>query len=153
MAGIEFDVNKESIVELRKFQKEKLALLMKKVGDQSQPLKESVLIVWRDIMDHFRDESGPEGKWTPLNPKTLARRRQGKGRFSAKILQDTGRLRQSVVTELSQNQGKVGTNMDYARTHQKGDSSRNIPQREFIWVSRQAADQLFKRFIKWNSID
>ena len=45
------------------------------------------------IGDTFRAQGRPG--WTPLRPRTLAARRQGKGAGSGRILQNTGKLRSS----------------------------------------------------------
>lgn len=86
-----------------------------------------------DIIDHFSSETSPQGPW-----KELKRPRSGK------ILQLTGRLRGSVLpgaggTEvMGQNAVRMFSNVEYSRTHDEGDESRNIPQREFMWLSDKA---------------
>jgi phage virion morphogenesis (putative tail completion) protein len=70
---------------------------------------------------------------------------------ASKILVDTGRLKQSVVV-LAASADAVrtrdqltlvwGTRVPYARQHQQGDPSRNLPARPFLGVSRQAERRL-----------
>jgi len=70
---------------------------------------------------------------------------------ASKILVDTGRLKQSVVV-LAASADAVrtrdqltlvwGTRVPYARRHQQGDSSRNLPARPFLGVSKQAKQRL-----------
>ena len=69
----------------------------------------------------------------------------------SKILVDTGRLKQSVVV-LAASADAVrthdqltlvwGTRVPYARQHQQGDPSRNLPARPFLGVSKQAERRL-----------
>ena len=72
-----------------------------------------------------------EVPWPALSPAYAKRKKSGGG-----ILELTGDLRDSLVHLVT---GKtsvdVGTNLIYARTHQLGDPSRNIPQREFLGLS------------------
>jgi phage gpG-like protein len=70
---------------------------------------------------------------------------------ASKILVDTGRLKQSVVA-LAASADAVrthdqltlvwGTRVPYARQHQQGDPSRNLPARPFLGVSKQAEQRL-----------
>jgi len=70
---------------------------------------------------------------------------------ASKILVDTGRLKQSVVA-LAASADAVrthdqltlvwGTRVPYAQQHQQGDSSRNLPARPFLGVSKQAEQRL-----------
>ena len=70
---------------------------------------------------------------------------------ASKILVDTGRLKQSVVV-LAASADAVrtrdqltlvwGTRVPYARQHQQGDPSRNLPARPFLGVSKQAKQRL-----------
>lgn len=100
-------------------------------------------IGFRDIVGHFDDEMSPDGKWEPRSQKTNEAydKRGGAYRSSNKLLQLTGELRKSIIPGTGQSkiigQGsvKMFAGTDYSRTHDEGDSSRNIPQREFMWIS------------------
>ena len=87
------------------------------------------------VARNFREEGRP--KWSPLSPKTIERRR-GK---SGKILQDTGKLRNSIVNaaagkapgavwQVSDKYLLAGTNLVYAATHQYGRDK--IPARPYL---------------------
>ncbi|CDX19692.1 Mu-like prophage protein [Mesorhizobium sp. ORS 3359] len=78
---------------------------------------------------HFQTETGPDGKWQPLSPRTAARRIGSRQRGNAHILRDTGRLYQSIVGESSDTEASVGTNVLYAAIHQLGGEVK-IPERE-----------------------
>ena len=70
---------------------------------------------------------------------------------ASKILVDTGRLKQSVVVlaasaDAVRTQDQLtliwGTRVPYARAHQQGDPSRNLPARPFLGVSKRAEQRL-----------
>jgi len=83
-------------------------------------------------IQHFLNEEDSSGKrWAPLKSSTIRRRRAGgKG---VRILQDTGRLRASIVRFSDRSNAIVGTNVIYAPTHQFGRGS--IPAREFLYLT------------------
>jgi len=101
----------------------------------SAPLKRAMIIGYRDIIQHFQREEGPQGKWTGLKFR------------KGKILQDTGRLRMSINFRTSGNQGYLGTNMIYAATHQFGRGS--IPARPFLWFTDKAKRNIEKEFMTY----
>lgn len=116
-------------------------------------------VMGRNTRLRFDKETTPEGeKWTPLSEVTLSMRRN-KNKSSAKILQDTGRLKSSINTKVDYQNAEVriGTNVEYAETHQKGGFSMlngnitKIPKREFLGISErdyQDINRLLKRFIE-----
>ena len=72
---------------------------------------------------------------------------------ASKILVDTGRLKQSVVVlaasaDAVRTQDQLtlawGTRVPYARVHQQGDPSRNLPARPFLGVSPAAYQRLVR---------
>lgn len=85
--------------------------------DKTQMLSAVGLRILRWVDDNFKRE-GIEIKWKPLSPNTVAGRRKG----SSKILQDTGRLKNSFSFELQPGGGsvRVGTNLEYAKYHHYG---------------------------------
>ena len=117
---------------------------LKKLQRKTKNLKpfydKAKFIMFKDVQDHFRKEQSPAGiKWKALKPATLKARRGGGG----KILQDTGRLRQ-VTPFSSSTSAIIGTNLKYAKTHNKGDQRRGIPRREFMWLSNRAGKQILE---------
>lgn len=103
--------------------------------------------MYRDVMDHFDKEMGPQSKWKQLSPITIENRRKGKGRGSDKILQDTGLLRASIKPNNTKDSASVGTNLNYAEKHQYG--YKNIPQRKFLWLSKAVLDLITKKVGKF----
>jgi len=69
----------------------------------------------------FHDGRDPWGRpWAPLSPATLAKRRKGNGSGEDRPLRDTGRLMNSIIHHATRNSVTVGTNVEYAATHQYG---------------------------------
>lgn len=115
---------------------------------------------FQDIQDHFRQEEGPDGKWQRRAPSTqqmYANIREGRWKPPAgtragsydpgnKVLQLTGRLRQSVVAgknnikPYGRNAIKVFSNVEYSGKHDEGEG--HIPKREFMWLSSSAQDKM-----------
>lgn len=95
-----------------------------------EPLAQAGTYAIRRTDKHFEDQMGPVKKWDALKASTESRRRKGKKNRGNKILQDTGRLMQSVGTgkgpghieRLDNTSFTFGTNLVYAATHQYGDT-------------------------------
>jgi len=98
----------------------------------------------------FHDGKDPWGqRWQPLRPATVSRRRQG----SDKPLRDTGRLMNSISHRATRHSVTIGTDVEYAATHQfgarKGQFGRtrkgspipwgNIPARRFMPIDDRGA--------------
>jgi phage virion morphogenesis protein len=112
MSGVSVTVNDAQI-------NAALSALRARVTDLKKPMTEvgGLLVTLTDLC--FRDETSPWGdKWDSLKESTLARRR--KGGEGARILRDTGRLAASFNYKASSSQVVVGTNVEYAATHQFG---------------------------------
>lgn len=75
----------------------------------------------------FREEKSPDGiNWAALDPKTIKQRRNG----SSKILNDTGRLKDSFSHVATNTFVEVTTDTMYAPFHQFGTSK--MPARPFF---------------------
>jgi len=118
---------------------EKVKALLKKAGNKAKdlriPLKRCGILMLSSIDKNFRAEGRPK-KWAPLSPMTIAmRRKEGKG---AKILQDTGHGKGSIVYKVVSNQKvQIGTNLGYMKIHQEGGSIK-IPARDIYPVKAKA---------------
>ena len=95
--------------------------------DMREPLQQSGIYAVRQSDKHFQDETGPTGHWAALRPLTIKGRRKGKGSGGPKILQDTGRLKMSVVGRgtghvyrLEKMYLEFGSNLVYSSIHQFG---------------------------------
>ena len=122
---------------------------------------------FKDIVQHFRDEEGSEGKWPPRSDRTnemYDRINKGKGknagsyRSSNKLLQLTGKLRSSLlygeerannssVTNHGQYAISIFSNVKYAGVHNYG--YKNIPQREYLWLSENAQELMCRGILNF----
>lgn len=116
---------------------------LKTMDSASQSMGYAVLVAWKDVMDHFKKEEGPGGKWVPLAARTLAwkKKRGYKG-----MLKNTGNLRQRTTMEQFGGKGIVANTVDYAVKHQFG---LGVPARPFLWISEQAEKRIVARFFKY----
>jgi len=125
-------------------------------------------IGFADIIDHFEQEEGPQGKWVPWSP-LYAMQRNKQGRSGArrrrqiaagipptggKILQMTGHLRQSLLPGrahsqiVSSNAVRLFSNVAYSGAHQYGNPLKHLPARPFMWISSGAKDAITKALTK-----
>lgn len=106
------------------------------------------IFVFQDVLDHFKNEQGSEGKWAPWSSSYDARMKAiGKG--GNNILQDTGRLRNSFTPgqwrKTSQgiewyNPAKTKDGFPYAYAHDEGGPK--LPKRDFMWLSDSAMNKI-----------
>ncbi len=90
------------------------------LSDTFSLMKKISIIMKSSVMKNFQEQGTDKEKWKPLSSMTLERRRKGKGKGSAKILMDTGFLRNSIFPTVFKNKAILGTNVPYASTHQFG---------------------------------
>ncbi|MBT9485835.1 MAG: phage virion morphogenesis protein [Myxococcales bacterium] len=104
-------------------------------GDLYQELGEAIGdVIVSASKKRFNRQTGPDGRrW-----KALA---QPRARGGSKVLVDAGALRKSLASSVSGDELTVGSPLEYAATHQYGDSGtdklgrkRNIPARPFIGI-------------------
>jgi len=88
------------------------------------------------VLKNFASEGKHSGKpWKPLKQSTIDRRKKGKGKGSAKILQDTGQLRQRWTIGANKKRGlvrsaaKSDSNIFYSSFHEKG---KGVPKRKIF---------------------
>ncbi len=116
-------------------------------------------VVLTAVEDNFQEEGRPS-RWQDLSQVTKDMRR-GDGELG-KILQDTGRLKNSITAEkkegfyekLTDDEMVVGTNLVYAAIHNFGGmAGRNhkvkIPQREFINLMDDDIDEVAETIEDW----
>lgn len=99
-----------------------------------------------DVISHFDAAKGPSGAWAPLKKETIARRTKGRGSGSARPLQDTGNLRRNFLPTNVDDHGQSSivffNPTPYAAPHDEGAPSRKLPQREFMWLSDSAQEDM-----------
>lgn len=102
-------------------------------------MKRAAAMMEADVFKHFDiDKKGEDG-----SPWPKVKREPGFG----DILRRHGTLRQSVQKGADEQNAWVKNGLVYALTHDSGDESRHIPQREFMWISEDAMDQIMVNFI------
>lgn len=123
----------------------------KKIKNQRKSLLARLAVLgFKDIQEHFKEEKGPDGLWKKLSAAAIARRKGGGG--GAKILQDTGRLRNSLTPSIGKrfflkDQVTIFTPLDYAETHNKGKG--RIPQRKFMYISKGGMEKIKEQVEKF----
>lgn len=110
--------------------RKKLSAASKRGGNNVEFTEYVAVRAYKESMKHFQNEEGEDGPWKPLAPATIAHRRKGGG--GAKILQDTGMLRSSILFRGMRDKAIVFTNKIYGAIHQYG--YKHIPKRAFLWV-------------------
>ena len=106
------------------------------VSRAKQPQKALKIIsgmMRRNVMDHFKTESGPRGKWQALAPSTIAWKKKHKYKW---ILRNSGNLWRRNLPRNDNKKAWVENDVEYAAKHQFGKG--RIPQREFMWLSKKA---------------
>jgi len=101
-----------------------LVRLQKQVSDLRIPHKKISIYLDRWVQLNFKGEGKPIGGWVPF--KSGGRN----GDTSAKLLQDTGRLRASFLPFSSKKTAGVGSDLDYSKAHEEG--SGHVPQRRIL---------------------
>ncbi len=111
-------------------------------------------IVYRDIIDHFEKEEGPDGDWAPWSDK-YARFMERIGKSGNFILRDTGKMYNTMTPiKTGGNFKKTSAGflwfnpLPYSGAHEYGSKAKNIPSRSFMWLSdlamREIEDQTLK---------
>lgn len=104
-------------------------------------------IVYRDVIQHFEGEQGSEGPWKQWSNSYKAQM-QERGKGGNKILQDTGRLRNSFKPTNTKTSSKGITwfndaqvkSFPYAYAHDTGGPI--LPKRDFMWLSDDAMEDV-----------
>ena len=101
------------------------------------------LDIW--VLRNFKSEGGKVGGWTPF--KIGGRRKPGgKIDTSAKLLQDTGRLRASFNSVFDKDNVTIGSDLDYSEFHEKGMG--HLPVRRMLPEIGEVGGDIFKIFDK-----
>lgn len=112
-------------------------------------------IVYRDVIQHFEREEGPEGAWNGWSP-SYTKFMASIGRSGNKKLQFSGRLRQAFqptnVRTTAEgiawfNPAKTAKGFPYAAAHDEGGG--RLPQRRFMWLSGEAFSDIESQILKF----
>lgn len=143
--SLEFDTSKVQAF-LRRLQENKKDVL--KADDSF--VSTISMFVFQDVISHFEKERGSEGKWKAWS-KVYRAHMESIGKGGNKILQDTGRLRQSFTPGQWRsrpggiewyNPAKTKSGFPYAAAHDRGGPK--LPKRDFMWLSDKAMDKIAK---------
>lgn len=119
--------------------------------------RKASMVMFRSFAKNFKAEGRPR-RWQKLSPNTIAGRRKG----SKKILQDTGRLRMSVmaraapdnVYQMGRDYLKMGTRMKIASYHQYGTQAYSIyPKNVSVLRFMTASGPVFSRWVDHPGLD
>ncbi len=112
----------------------RLRVVARKVRRMHIPNRQIAVWLLRWVNENFKSEGGKVGGWKPFK---LGGRRLPGGKIdrSAKLLQDTGRLRQSFNKFSSRRFAGVGTNLNYAISHEFGLPHKNLPARRMLMTA------------------
>lgn len=104
---------------------------------------------WKDVINSFAIEENEDGsKWAkfkdPKTGKRISRRPTKRG--GTKLLQDTGRLRNSIRWIANNIEARVFTKVKYAKYHDKGDGAMH---RSFMWVNAKLRLQFMKDLLNY----
>ena len=112
----------------------------------------------RWIQDNFKTQGqkATGSGWKPLSPVTIEMRRKGKGTASAKILEDTGMLKNRWKRFYTDQDAYIESGVNYGWKHEEGDPNNRfmgrpapIPQRKIlpkkaqIWPDIKKIYQIF----------
>ena len=103
----------------------------RKIGDLKPVHKKASILLDQWVQHNFRTEGGKlsSGRWPPF--KFGGRFRPGLGVDpTAKLLQDTGRLRASFTPFSNARTAGIGSDLLYSRPHDEGKG--NLPQRRML---------------------
>lgn len=110
------------------------------------PLMRSLAGDLQDAVEETFEKEGRPGKWEGLAESTIESREK-RGKWPGKILQVSGRLANSISQRYNAREAVVGTNLPYARIHQKGGQAgrggrTRIPARPYMTVTDRDMDEM-----------
>lgn len=124
----------------------KLNDLKKATSDLRPAFRDTAVYMKTSVLKNFEVEGRPK-KWAPLSPKYATWKRK-KG-YSTKILERTGRLKQSINVSYTNKEARVYTGVKYGAYLHKG--TRKMPARPFMLIQDEDVPKIvdiFDRHIK-----
>lgn len=120
--------------------------IIKDLTDQEEPNTAASIYLDSWVQNNFKNQGELVGGWQPFayNRKYKARGRilkNGKIDTSAKLLQDTGRLRASFLPFATSKIAGIGSELAYSRTHNDGNGNRP-PQRRILPLEKEVIYKL-----------
>ena len=106
---------------------ERAAKVQRNLKDLGDPLYSVSTYLDRWVQSNFKTEGGKVGGWVPFSYG--GRLTKGGVDFTAKLLQDTGRLRASFTPFHSKTDAGIFSDLDYSKNHEEGIG---VPQRRLL---------------------
>lgn len=103
--------------------------------------------MYKEIIRHFEEEEGPDGKWERWQFRGRRINYRPYGRGGNKMLQDTGRLRNSFMWDLLPDEIRVFTEVEYASYHQFGTSK--MVARPFLWFEERSYEEWAEYIVEY----
>ena len=125
--------------------------LLNQMHDLTPAFRSIGEVLLESTQERMSNEQAPDGSgWEQLSVFTLMNKE--KTGQSNKILRGFGTLADTLNYQISANQLQLGSNLEYAATHQFGREDANIPERPFLGLSENdkndVLDILQDHFIK-----
>ena len=111
---------------------------LKELKDLTTPMRQASTYLDRWVQQNFKTEGGKGEKWQPF--KVGGRYKNGKIDTSAKLLQDTGRLRASFLPFATRKNAGIGSDLPYSEAHEKGLG--HLPKRRMLPLHSEVDDDL-----------
>ena len=141
------EINAKDIEALRKRMKDMNNVLT----NTKTPISRIAVVLYQSVMKNFSEEGTDKEHWKALSATTLMMRRKGGGSRSAKILQDTGFMKASIMPEVVSDKiaqvGLTGKEQDIGRIHQFG--LNNIPKRPFMILRTEYKERIYNICRQW----
>jgi len=105
--------------------------LLQQSGNLNPALADIGEYLLDSTQQRFVDQQAPDGTpWDPVSPKTLKKKKR-----KDRVLTETGTLADTLNYQLGANQLMLGSNLEYAATHQFGREADGIPARPFLGIA------------------
>lgn len=109
----------------------KISSAGRKLSKIEVPNKKCSILLDQWVLQNFATQGGKVGGWPPFKHPEWGRYLPGVGWDpSAKLLQDTGRLKRSFRPWYNRRTAGIGSNLPYSKPHEEGTSK--LPQRRIL---------------------
>jgi len=150
---------------MRKFLRKLTSKVEQIDGGVNKYVTEISPIAFKDVMDHFAKEMGPDGRWKPWADSTRTRLAR-MGKAGNNILIDNGFLRQQTKPALFGssssrgeivlliNNAKTKSGFPYAFAHDNDTEPRKqLPMRKFMWLSDKAQVKIVRQTLSFLGVN
>lgn len=143
-AGRKYNTAEAALKDVRKQNRERIKELQK----LDIPMKKASIYLDRWVQSNFKSEGGKVGGWQPF---ARGGRVTSDGiDTSARLLQDTGRLRASFLPFATKKTAGISSDLDYAKTHEYGTG--DVPMRRMLPEKADVIDDI-RRILKDFAVD